>query len=181
MYKLILKELILLLALFLSTGQVLYAQAVLPPVTKSVAKAQPRLKALYNAELKAKLQKELGLGNINQVPELKKVITKTLQQRVLTSAARFEQIRANLPEIDSRFLSLRLVGGKALSQPIQESPKVLYPQAPFLQTQEQLGLYFLARNNRAQTTWYPRFVAQYKKLANGLRTSNRQKPPSRIR
>ena len=38
------------------------------------AKAQPRLKALYNNELKAKLQKELGLKNINQVPELKKVV-----------------------------------------------------------------------------------------------------------
>ena len=38
------------------------------------AKAQPRLKALYNNELKAKLAKELGLKNINQVPELKKVI-----------------------------------------------------------------------------------------------------------
>ena len=36
--------------------------------------AQPRLKALYNSELKAKLKKELGLKNINQVPELKKVV-----------------------------------------------------------------------------------------------------------
>ena len=42
-------------------------------VTK-VAKAQPRLKALYNNELKAKLAKELELKNISQVPELKKVI-----------------------------------------------------------------------------------------------------------
>ena len=41
---------------------------------KATADAQPRLKALYNNELKAKLQKELGLANINQVPELKKVI-----------------------------------------------------------------------------------------------------------
>ena len=40
--------------------------------TKSVA--QPRLKALYNSELKAKLMKELELANINQVPELKKVV-----------------------------------------------------------------------------------------------------------
>lgn len=36
--------------------------------------ATPRLKELYNKELKAKLQKELNLKNINQVPELKKVI-----------------------------------------------------------------------------------------------------------
>ena len=38
------------------------------------AKVQPRLKALYNTELRAKLKKELGLDNINQVPELKKVV-----------------------------------------------------------------------------------------------------------
>ena len=52
------------------------------PVAKSTAKvakpaktvAQPRLKALYNNELKAKLMKELGLRNINQVPELRKVV-----------------------------------------------------------------------------------------------------------
>ena len=42
--------------------------------TKATAKAQPRLKALYNTELKAKLAKDMGLDNINQVPELKKVI-----------------------------------------------------------------------------------------------------------
>ena len=41
---------------------------------KAVVIAQPRLKELYNKELKAKLKKELGLSNINQVPELKKVI-----------------------------------------------------------------------------------------------------------
>ncbi len=36
--------------------------------------AQPRLKELYNKEFKAKLAKELSLENINQVPELKKVV-----------------------------------------------------------------------------------------------------------
>ena len=41
--------------------------------TKSAA-VQPRLKELYNKELKAKLLKELELKNINQVPELKKVV-----------------------------------------------------------------------------------------------------------
>lgn len=34
----------------------------------------PRLKELYHNELKAKLKQELKLKNINQVPELKKVI-----------------------------------------------------------------------------------------------------------
>ena len=41
---------------------------------KATAKAQPRLKELYNNEFKAKLAKDLELKNINQVPELKKVI-----------------------------------------------------------------------------------------------------------
>ena len=50
------------------------AKAEKPAAKKAAVKAQPRLKALYNNELKAKLQKELGLKNINQVPELKKVI-----------------------------------------------------------------------------------------------------------
>ena len=40
----------------------------------TTAKAQPRLKELYVSEFKAKLAKDLGLKNINQVPELKKVI-----------------------------------------------------------------------------------------------------------
>ena len=42
--------------------------------SETVAKAQPRLKELYNKELKAKLMQELGLKNIHQVPELKKVV-----------------------------------------------------------------------------------------------------------
>ena len=52
------------------------AKAVKPEAkaSKATVKAQPRLKALYNNELKAKLKKELSLDNINQVPELKKVV-----------------------------------------------------------------------------------------------------------
>ena len=53
------------------------AKAEATKATKSVVKtqsAQPRLKALYNSELKAKLKEELGLDNINQVPELKKIV-----------------------------------------------------------------------------------------------------------
>lgn len=42
--------------------------------TAAAKTAQPRLKALYNNELKAKLKEELGLFNINQVPELVKVV-----------------------------------------------------------------------------------------------------------
>ena len=39
-----------------------------------MAEITPRLKELYTKELKAKLQKELGLKNINEVPELKKIV-----------------------------------------------------------------------------------------------------------
>lgn len=39
-----------------------------------MADYSPRLKELYNKELKVKLQKILGLKNINEVPELTKVI-----------------------------------------------------------------------------------------------------------
>lgn len=39
-----------------------------------MADYSPRLKELYNKELKVKLQKALGLKNINEVPELTKVI-----------------------------------------------------------------------------------------------------------
>ena len=35
---------------------------------------QPRLKAQYQSEIRSALQKELGLDNINQVPELSKVV-----------------------------------------------------------------------------------------------------------
>ena len=38
------------------------------------AKYIPRLKELYNTELEKKLQKELGLSNINEVPKLDKVV-----------------------------------------------------------------------------------------------------------
>ena len=38
------------------------------------AKYTPRLKTLYNQELRQKLQQELGLKNIHQVPELVKVV-----------------------------------------------------------------------------------------------------------
>ncbi len=39
-----------------------------------MAETTPRLKELYQKELKAKLAKELNLKNVNEVPELKKVV-----------------------------------------------------------------------------------------------------------
>lgn len=41
---------------------------------KSTEKYIPRLKELYTSELEKKLQKELGLKNINEVPKLEKVV-----------------------------------------------------------------------------------------------------------
>lgn len=38
------------------------------------APTQARLKHLYREELVSRLQKELGLGNVNEVPELKKIV-----------------------------------------------------------------------------------------------------------
>jgi len=46
-------------------------------VAKNTAVAKPRLKALYDSELRAKLQAELGLKNIMEVPSLEKVIVAT--------------------------------------------------------------------------------------------------------
>ncbi|RRJ86711.1 50S ribosomal protein L5 [Gulosibacter macacae] len=43
--------------------------------TAAVAgKIQPRLKLKYREDIKAKLQEELGLGNVNQVPGLVKIV-----------------------------------------------------------------------------------------------------------
>ncbi len=42
--------------------------------TKKTDKYIPRLKELYSSDIEKKLQKELGLKNINQVPRLTKVV-----------------------------------------------------------------------------------------------------------
>ena len=42
--------------------------------TSTVERTVPRLKAKYNAEIKATLQQQLGLGNVMQVPALEKVV-----------------------------------------------------------------------------------------------------------
>ncbi len=42
--------------------------------TKSMTQSQPRLKSLYNNELKQQLKTELELKNINQVPKLQKIV-----------------------------------------------------------------------------------------------------------
>lgn len=42
--------------------------------TKATVSAQPRLKQLYQERLVAELQKNLELGNVNQVPKLEKIV-----------------------------------------------------------------------------------------------------------
>lgn len=42
--------------------------------TKQTTSYVPRLKQLYKEQLKKDLQKELGLGNINEVPRLEKIV-----------------------------------------------------------------------------------------------------------
>jgi large subunit ribosomal protein L5 len=42
--------------------------------TTAAGKIQPRLKAKYNAEIQKALGTELGLGNVNQIPTLTKIV-----------------------------------------------------------------------------------------------------------
>lgn len=44
------------------------------PAAKKAAAYTPRLRAAYSNTLVAELQKELGLGNVNQVPKLEKIV-----------------------------------------------------------------------------------------------------------
>lgn len=101
-------------------------------------------------------------------PEQSARITQTLIRRVQTSGALFERARANSPQISPHFSSLRWGPGKTLSQDLKTPPEILYPQVPYLQDQEQLGLYLLARNNREQAKWYPRIAALYQEINRRL-------------
>jgi large subunit ribosomal protein L5 len=42
--------------------------------TETVERTVPRLKARYNDEIRARLQEQLGLGNVMQVPTLEKIV-----------------------------------------------------------------------------------------------------------
>ena len=58
----------------------------------TAAKEQPRLKLRFEAELKGRLQADLGLGNVMQVPRLEKIVVnmgvgKATQQRSLLDGA----------------------------------------------------------------------------------------------
>ena len=43
-------------------------------MSETVDNYTPRLKALYNDTIRAKLKEELGLGNVMQIPKLEKVV-----------------------------------------------------------------------------------------------------------
>ena len=64
--------------------------------TATAKAVQPRLKALYNKELKAKLQKELGLKNINEVPELVKVVVQAPTSRLAKKSIATFKIRKGM-------------------------------------------------------------------------------------
>ena len=71
-------------------------------------KAQPRLKALYNKELKTKLQKELGLKNINQVPELVKVVVSSGVGKKREDKRFMETVELTLTKITGQVPTSRL-------------------------------------------------------------------------
>ena len=76
--------------------------------SKVEVKAGPRLKALYNNELKAKLKNELGLDNINQVPELKKVIVSSGVGKKREDKRFTETVELTLAKITGQVATSRL-------------------------------------------------------------------------
>lgn len=110
-------------------------------------------------------------------PEQSARITQTLIRRVQTSSELFEQVLANSPTIHPQFSPIKLRNGIALSQNLTEPAKNLYPQVPYLQKQEQLSLYFLARNNREQAKWYPQLVTWYQEIGQRLNDFKQDRTP----
>ncbi len=84
------------------------ATAKVEKPAKAAVKAQPRLKALYNNELKSKLMKELGLKNINQVPELKKVVVSSGVGKKREDKRFTETVELTLAKITGQVATSRL-------------------------------------------------------------------------
>ncbi|MBR4682387.1 MAG: hypothetical protein IKP06_03690 [Elusimicrobiaceae bacterium] len=166
MCKPTIKRLILFLILLLPSGQAFNAIAGIPPVPK-LPVTNAGISALAKSP-RITLNASARIASSTLSPQVSAQITKTLQKRVLTSGAHFEQTRDKYPKMNPKFLAIRWVSGESLSQNLTVSPEVLYPQAPFLQNQEQLGLYFLAQNNRAQSHWYPKLVTWYQEIVRRL-------------
>ncbi len=166
MCKPTIKRLILFLILLLPSGQAFNAAAGIPPVPK-LPVTNAGISALAKSP-RITLNASARIASSTLSPQVSAQITKTLQKRVLTSGAHFEQTRDKYPKINPKFLTIRWVSGESLSQNLTVSPEVLYPQVPFLQNQEQLGLYFLAQNNREQAHWYPKLVTWYQEIVRRL-------------
>ncbi|MDO4684564.1 MAG: 50S ribosomal protein L5 [Candidatus Saccharibacteria bacterium] len=59
----------------------------------------PRLKALYNDQYKKELQAELGLGNINQVPKLEKIVVSVGLGKNKDDKRHYEVVKNTLTKI----------------------------------------------------------------------------------
>ena len=120
--------------LLLPWEQVFCATPGIPPVPKrlprvSIPKAsQP---ALPKVPLTPSPVSQTTHFSTPLSPEISAQVTKTLKQRVQTSAKLFEQTRAISPEINPYFSPLRFVSGKSLSQNLTSLPQMLYPQVPY--------------------------------------------------
>ena len=77
-------------------------------MAEKIQKAQPRLKLLYNDEFKAKLKKELGLKNINQVPELVKVVVSSGVGKKREDKRFMETVELTLTKITGQVPTSRL-------------------------------------------------------------------------
>lgn len=98
-------------------------------------------------------------------PEQSARITKMLDLRVINSGIRFEQIRRENP-INQKFLFAYDPAyiDVALTGDLSDTPQDMYSDVPFLQDQEQLKLYFLARHNRENAKWYPKLYNRYQEI-----------------
>jgi large subunit ribosomal protein L5 len=68
-----------------------------------MSKHTPRLKTKYNTEIKAKLQQELGLKNINQVPTLTKIVV---------NAGIGKEYRTNTKVVDELSQDIAIITGQ---------------------------------------------------------------------
>ena len=72
------------------------------------AKYEARLKTLYNSEIQKKLQKELGLKNINQVPKLEKIMVSAGVGKKREDKRFTETVELTLTKITGQAVTSRL-------------------------------------------------------------------------
>ncbi|MDR0980082.1 MAG: 50S ribosomal protein L5 [Candidatus Nomurabacteria bacterium] len=75
---------------------------------KKEAVMQPRLKALYDNELRAKLQAELGLKNVMQVPVLQKVVVATGTGKKKEDKKYLEIAKNTIEKITGQYATARI-------------------------------------------------------------------------